>query len=123
MCKDDLIRICRKDLGKQRWAPRSGGSWKGLRGSMLLGGFGRTSFFAEKQAVVLCFGEAYTKVGLAGATRVSSDRAQSAKESRPRAIFHSPELRQRHLATEVSTSLSEAEWRQLLTDLMNRSPT
>eukprot|EP00439_Symbiodinium_sp_Y106_P044090 s75_g5.t1 len=54
--------------------------WKGVRGSMLMGGLGRgASFFAEKQAVVLNFGHSYTKVGLAA-------------ESRPRAIFKTPEL-------------------------------
>ncbi|CAK9029580.1 unnamed protein product [Durusdinium trenchii] len=84
-------------------------SWKGLRGSVLLGaGFGRTSFFAEKQALVLCFGEAWTKVGLSG-------------ESRPRAIFRSTELqRKQRLGPDVDATLSLEEWVKVLSDLLNR---
>lgn len=74
----------------------------------MLGGIGRSSFFAEKQALVLCFGEAFTKVGLAG-------------ENRPRAIFRSPELRRRRmLGPELSGTLSQEEWVQVLSDFMNR---
>lgn len=74
-----------------------------------MGGLGRgASFFAEKQAVVLNFGHSYTKVGLAA-------------ESRPRAIFKTPELGRRcRIGPDITGTLSHEEWVGILDDLLTR---
>ncbi|CAE8700268.1 unnamed protein product [Polarella glacialis] len=82
----------------------STGSWKATRGSVFAG---PSTFFAEKQAVVIDFGRAYTKVGFAA-------------ESRPRHIFRSPELRaRRRLGEDVSCTLTHEEWVDILDKLLS----
>lgn len=67
-----------------------------------------TSYFLEKQAVVIDFGVAYTKVGFA-------------TESRPRHILPSPELRARgEPSRELTTSASEQQWVDILDRLLNK---
>lgn len=85
--------------------------WASARGSVLayqgLGGRS-TSFFLEKQAVVIDFGRSCTKVGFA-------------TESRPRHIVPSPQLRawgQRN--KNLTTTLSQDEWVDILDRLLSQ---
>lgn len=72
-----------------------------------LGGL-TTSYFLEKQAVVIDFGHAYTKVGFA-------------TECRPRHVFPSPEIRAwRRKGPSLSTTASEEEWIDILDRLMSK---
>lgn len=82
---------------------------KSLRSSFGYRGLGAlsTSFFLEKQAVVIDFGKAYTKVGFA-------------TESRPRHIVPSPELRGRRRTGSLSKTYSEAEWIDMLDRLLSK---
>eukprot|EP00930_Biecheleria_cincta_P029314 TRINITY_DN20403_c0_g2_i1.p1 TRINITY_DN20403_c0_g2~~TRINITY_DN20403_c0_g2_i1.p1 ORF type:complete len:474 (+),score=82.59 TRINITY_DN20403_c0_g2_i1:23-1423(+) len=91
---------------------RAAGSFSKIRGSLFafrsVTGGASPSFFTEKQAVVIDFGRAYTKVGFAG-------------ESRPRHLFPSPELRaRRQLSKEVSASLSYEAWVEVLEELLRK---
>jgi len=90
------------------WAPvRAHSSLLSFRS---LGGLS-TSYFLEKQAVVLDFGCAYTKVGFA-------------TESRPRQIFPTPEIGASRQGVGrggfLSFTLSEEEWIDVLDKLLTR---
>lgn len=102
-------------LGRSKPSLLSGATSGSLTGSsggarpFLYRGMGQglgTSYFLEKQAVVIDFGRAYTKVGFA-------------TESRPRHIIPTPELRvRRKLGRDVTSTASELEWIDILDRLM-----
>jgi len=96
-------------LGRQKQSVLSGGGSSSR--PFLYRGMGQglgTSYFLEKQAVVIDFGRAYTKVGFA-------------TESRPRHIIPTPELRvRRRLGSEVTCTASETEWIDILDRLMSK---
>lgn len=92
-------------------SPTALSRWSKARTSMMayrhLGGL-TTSYFLEKQAVVIDFGQAFTKVGFAS-------------EARPRHILPSPELRRRGWSSDsLTVAASEKEWIDLLDKLLNR---
>eukprot|EP00927_Polykrikos_kofoidii_P064924 TRINITY_DN60732_c0_g1_i1.p1 TRINITY_DN60732_c0_g1~~TRINITY_DN60732_c0_g1_i1.p1 ORF type:complete len:505 (+),score=93.66 TRINITY_DN60732_c0_g1_i1:83-1597(+) len=67
-----------------------------------------STYFLEKQAIVLDFGHALTKVGFA-------------TEGRPRHIIPSPELRQRRQISKALTgTIPESEWVDLLDKFFNK---
>lgn len=67
-----------------------------------------TTYFLEKQAIVLDFGRSHTKVGFA-------------TESRPRHIIPTPELRaRRRPGRDVSCTASVEEWIHILDSLMGK---
>eukprot|EP00929_Paragymnodinium_shiwhaense_P083706 TRINITY_DN44701_c0_g1_i1.p1 TRINITY_DN44701_c0_g1~~TRINITY_DN44701_c0_g1_i1.p1 ORF type:complete len:511 (-),score=103.30 TRINITY_DN44701_c0_g1_i1:303-1835(-) len=92
--------LAKPGLGQIRKSFVGGGGYSGV------GGFG--SYFLEKQAVVLDFGNALTKIGFA-------------TECRPRYIIPSPQLRQRKRVSKgLTTTISEQEWIDVLDKFLNK---
>lgn len=72
-----------------------------------LGGMG-SSILLEKQAMIIDFGQAFTKVGFAS-------------EARPRQCFRSPELRARtRLGPQLSGTLPKGQWIDILDRLLSK---
>uniref|UniRef100_A0A7S4Q439 Actin-related protein 8 n=1 Tax=Alexandrium monilatum TaxID=311494 RepID=A0A7S4Q439_9DINO len=97
-------------VGVSGSTPSTGAKWMAARTSTLpYRGLGLgSSYFIEKQAVVIDFGQAYTKVGFA-------------MESRPRHIFASPELRTlQRQGCSLSTTAGVDQWIDILDRLLNR---
>lgn len=99
----DGHRLSTGSSGTQRWSVAR----SGVFAYRSLGGIS-TSFFLEKQAVVLDFGSAWTKVGFA-------------TEASPRRILATPELGLGHkCSSSMSTTLMEAEWVEILDKLIQK---